>query len=99
MNYNIELINNLNIDFIVIIFTAMQSPTRNAAGILVLNSDPDSYFFPSCAQQAQKWFLIDLKIKSPQQANPVKLLRNAVVYYILIEYKDSLWIKSYVWLD
>ena len=50
--YNTEAINNINIDFIVIIVTRMQSPTRNAAGILVLCSDPDSHFFPGCAEQA-----------------------------------------------
>ena len=35
----------------------MQYTTRNNAGILVLNSDPDSHFFPSYAEQAQNWFL------------------------------------------
>ena len=33
-------------DFIFIIFTRMQSITRNAAGILVLNSDTDLHVFP-----------------------------------------------------
>ena len=29
------------------------SPTRNDAGISVLNRNPDSHFFPGCAEQAQ----------------------------------------------
>ena len=46
----------------------------------MLNSDPDSYFFPGCAEQAQNWFLNSLKIKSPQQASLGKLLHNTAVY-------------------
>ena len=57
----------------------MLYPTRNDAGILVLNSDSESHFCPGCAEQAQNWFWNPLKIKSPQQANPGKLSRNAVV--------------------
>ena len=45
----------------------MQSLARNAAGILVFNSNPDSYFCPGYAKQAQNLFWNLLKIKSPQQ--------------------------------
>ena len=67
MYYNIEVINHININFIVIATTRTQSPTRKGAGILVLNSDPDSHFFPGCAEQAQNRFLNSLKIKSLQK--------------------------------
>ena len=53
MYYNIEMINNINIEFIVIVFNITQYPTCNDAGILLLNSDPDSHFCPGCAEQAQ----------------------------------------------
>ena len=53
--YNIEVINNLNIKFIVIATTRTQSQTHNDAGILVPNSDPDSHFCPGCAEQAKNW--------------------------------------------
>ena len=53
MCYNIEVINNLNIEFIVIVVNRTQYPTRNDAGILVLNSDPDLHLCPGCAEQAQ----------------------------------------------
>ena len=45
MYYNIEVINNINIEFIVIIVNRTQYLTRNNAGIFVLNSNPDSHFF------------------------------------------------------
>ena len=51
MYYNIEVITNLNIYFIVIFVTIMQYPTCNYAVILVLNSNPDSHFCPGCADQ------------------------------------------------
>ena len=53
MYYNIEVINNLNIEFIVIVVNITQYMTRNNADILVLNSDTDSHFFPGCAEQVQ----------------------------------------------
>ena len=71
--YNIEVVHNINIDFIVI---KTQSLTHNTAGILVLNSYPGSHFCPGCSDQAQNWFWNSLKIKSPQKANPVNLSRN-----------------------
>ena len=64
----------------MITITITQSPTHNTAGILVYNSDPDSHFCSGCAEKAQNLFLNFLKIKSPQQANPGKLLRNVVLY-------------------
>ena len=51
MYYNIEVINNLNIEFIVIVINGTQYPNRNVAGILVLNSDPDLHFCPDCDEQ------------------------------------------------
>ena len=77
MYYNIEVINNNKIDFIVIVLNITQSLTHNSAGILVLNSDPDSHFFSICAEQAQNIFWNLLKIKSPQQEKPGKLSWNA----------------------
>ena len=70
--YNIEVISNLNIDLIFIIVTIMHSPTSNAAGILVLNSDPDSYFCPGCAEQSAKtdFEILPQNKISPQQENP-----------------------------
>ena len=56
MYYGIEVINGLNIEFIVILTNRMQYPTRNYAGILMLNSNPDLHFFPGCAEQVQNWF-------------------------------------------
>ena len=56
MYYNIEVINNLNIDFIVIIVNRTQYPTNIDAGILVLKSNYDSHFCPGCADQAQDLF-------------------------------------------
>ena len=53
MYYNIEVIININIEFIVIVVNITQYPIRNNACILVLNSDPDSNFCPGCAEQAQ----------------------------------------------
>ena len=82
MYYNIEVINNINIKFIVIVVNKTQYLTRNDAGILMLNSDPDSHFCPGCAEQTQNLFWNSLKIKSPQQGNLVKLSRNAVVYHV-----------------
>ena len=59
--------------------TITQSPALESAVILVLNSNPDYYFYLECSEQAQNWFWNSLKMKSPQQANPVKLTRNSVV--------------------
>ena len=84
MYYNIEVINNINIEFIVIAVNRTQYHTWNVADILVLNIDPDSHFCPGCAEQAQIWFWNFLKIKSPQQANLGQILRNAVVYYVYV---------------
>ena len=75
--HNIDVINNVNIDFIVIVVTWMQSPICNAAGILVFNSDPDYHFCPGRAKQEQNLFWNSLKIKSPQQASLGKLSWNA----------------------
>ena len=47
---------------------------------MVLNSDPDSHYCPGCDEQTQNWFWNLLKIKSPQQANTGKVLRNSVVH-------------------
>ena len=77
MYYNIKFINDINIDFIDIISTRMQSPIRNGAGILVLNSNPDSQFCPGCAEQVQNCFWNSLKIKSTQQENSGELSLNA----------------------
>ena len=68
--YNIEVINKINIDFIVKIVTRIQSLTGNTEGILVLNSDPDSHLYPGCTDQAQNWFWNLRIIKSTQKANP-----------------------------
>ena len=84
MYYNIKVINNLNIDFIVVVVNITQYPTCNDAGVLVFNSDPDSHFFPGFPDQAQKWFWNSLKIESPQQENLGKLLCNTVVYHVYI---------------
>ena len=93
MYYNIEVIININIEFIVIVVNITQYPIRNNACILVLNSDPDSHFYPGCAEQAQNWFLNLLKIKYPQQANTGKFSRNAVVSLVnqlsILGCKDS----------
>ena len=56
MYSNIEVINNLNIEFIFIVFNITQYPNCNDAVILVLKSDPDSHFCPGCAEQAQNLF-------------------------------------------
>ena len=56
MYYTIEVINDLNIDFIVIIATRMQSPNRNSVGILVFSGDPYLHFLPGCSEQAQNLF-------------------------------------------
>ena len=61
MYYNIELTNNHNIGFIVIIVTIIQSSTRNAAGILVSNSDPDSYLFLSVLRKRKTDYEISSK--------------------------------------
>ena len=53
MYYNIEVINNLNMEFIIIVINRMHYMNRNDAGILVLNSDSDSRFCPGCAEQGQ----------------------------------------------
>ena len=82
MYYTIEVINDLNISFIFIIVDITQYPTQNDAGILVLNSYPDSHFCPGCAEQSQNWFCNSLKVESPQQANPVKLSYKTVVYHV-----------------
>ena len=57
----------------------MQSLTCNAAGIFVLNSNTDSHFCPGYAEQSQKWFWNNLKIKYPHKSNPEKLSCYAVV--------------------
>ena len=43
--YDIEFVNNLNIELIFIIVNIIQYLSRNAAGILLLYSDPDLHFF------------------------------------------------------
>ena len=53
MYHNTEVINNLNMEFIVIVVKRTQYPIRNDTGILMLNRDPDSHFFPGRAEQAQ----------------------------------------------
>ena len=52
MYYNIEFINNLDINFIFIVVSRTQYPTHNDTSILMLNSNRGSYFFPGCAEQA-----------------------------------------------
>ena len=79
MHYNMEVINNLNIEFVFIVVNITKYPTHIDAGILLLNSNPDSYCCPGCAEQAQNWFLNSLRIKSPQKADLRKALRNSVV--------------------
>ena len=54
MYYSIEVIINLNKEFIVLIVNRMQYPNRDNAGVLVLKIDTDSHFFLGCAEQAQK---------------------------------------------
>ena len=44
MYYNIEVINNINIDFIVIVVNRTHYMTHKNEGMLVLNSDPASCF-------------------------------------------------------
>ena len=80
MYYNIEVINNLNIEFIAIFVNRTQNLTRKNTGTLVLNSNPGSHFFPGCSEQAQNWFWNSLKIKSPQQAIPANLSCNTIVF-------------------
>ena len=53
MYYNIEVINNINIYFIVIIFSRIHYLIRNKAGVLVFNSNPDPHFCHGCAEQEQ----------------------------------------------
>ena len=79
MYYNIEITNNLNIDFIDIVFTIIQYLTCNAAEILVFNSDTNSHFCTGYDEQAQELFWNSLKTKSHQQVNQEKLFRNAVL--------------------
>ena len=79
LHYNIEFINQINIEFIVNATTRMQYTTHNAAGILVLDIDPDSHFCSGCVEQAQNWFWNSVKIESPQKTNPGKLSHDAVV--------------------
>ena len=57
--------------------TRTQSPTCNTTNILMLISNPNYYFCPGCAEQAQKRFGYSLKIKTSQQSNFGKILQNA----------------------
>ena len=57
---NIEIINTFKIYFIVIVVTRNQSLTRNAADILVLNSNHDLYFFLAMMSKHK----IDFEIRS-----------------------------------
>ena len=67
MYYDIEVINHINIDLIVIIITRMQSPARNATDILVLNSDPDSYFSLAVLSKRKPVFEIHSKSNLPSK--------------------------------
>ena len=78
MYYNIEVINNININFIVIVVTRTQSPTRNVSGISVLNNDPDSRFVLAVSSQRKTDFKF-AQIEYPQKANPRKLWQNKLI--------------------
>ena len=86
MYYNIEVINNINIEFIVIFVNRTQYPTCNDVGILVLNSNPDLHFRPGCAEKAQNWFWNLLKIKFPQQGNHVYVLNWYFEGWYFVDY-------------
>ena len=62
MYYNIEVISNINIEFIVIVVNRTQYPTYNNAGILVLNSDPDSHFYLAVLSKRKTDFEIRSKL-------------------------------------
>ena len=53
MYYDIEVINNININVVVIFITRTNDLMRDYEGTLVLNSYPDSHFCTGCAEQVQ----------------------------------------------
>ena len=67
MYYNIEVINNLNIEFTIIVVNRTQYPTRNDTGILMLNSDPDSHFFLAVLSKRKTDFEIRSKSNLPSR--------------------------------
>ena len=67
MYYNIEVINDPDIEFIDIAVTRTESQNCKGTGIFVLNSNPCSYFFPGCAEQAQTDFEIRFKSNLPSK--------------------------------
>ena len=72
--YNIEVINNLNIKFIFIATTRTHYLTHNYEDILVPRINGDFHFCIDYDEQAWTWFWNLLKIKSPQQSKPGKIL-------------------------
>ena len=67
MYYNIEVINNLNMEFIVIVINRTQYPTFNDTGILILNSDPDLHFFLTVLSKRKADFEIRSKSNIPSK--------------------------------
>ena len=67
MYYNIEVINHINIEFIVIVFNRTQYLNRNDAGILVLNSDPDSHFLLAVLSKQKTDFEIRSESNFPRK--------------------------------
>ena len=67
MYYTIEVINNINIEFIIIVFNRTQYPTCNNTGILMLNSDPDSHFFLAVLSKSKTDFDICSKSNLPSK--------------------------------
>ena len=67
MYYNIEVINNLNVDFIFIGTNRTQYLNRNDAGILVLNSDPDSHFLLAVLSKRKTDFEIRSESNFPRK--------------------------------
>ena len=62
MYYNIEVINNINIDFIVIVVNRTHYMTHKNEGMLVLNSDPASYFVLAVLSKGKTDFEIRSKL-------------------------------------
>ena len=64
----------------------MQSPARKVAGVLVLNSDPDSHFCPGCSEQVQNWFEIHSKSNIPSKQTWVNYRGIHLVHVELVYY-------------
>ena len=84
MYYNIEVFNNLNIYFIVIIVNRTKYLTPNYACILMLNSDPDLHFVLAVLSKCKTDFEIcsklNLLIKQTR-----KFLRHTIIFTGLLD--------------